>query len=267
MTQTLSIQHVTTYRYDEPVPYALLQLRLRPKENHGQTLRDWAITIDGGKIEVEYDDQHCNHVTLISFDAGVTEVKITSNGTIEVMETNGVLGQHQGFSPLWLFEQPTPLTKAGPACRKILGKVTAEAGTLAWLHDLSNVIRTDIAYAIGTSDVDHSAEDAAQSGQGVCQDHAHVFIACCRAMNLPSRYVSGYLMMDDRTHQDATHAWAETFVPDLGWVGFDISNGISPDRRYVRIATGLDYADAAPVSGTRFGTATEHMAVQLQVQQ
>jgi transglutaminase-like putative cysteine protease len=86
-------------------------------------------------------------------------------------------------------------------------------------------------------------------------------------MNMPSRYISGYLMMDDRTHQDATHAWAEAYVKDLGWVGFDISNGISPDRRYVRVASGLDYADAAPVSGTRFGTASESMAVQLQVQQ
>jgi transglutaminase-like putative cysteine protease len=267
MTQTLSIQHTTTYHYDKPVPYALLQLRLRPKDHHGQTVRDWVVDVQGGKIEVEYDDQNCNHVTLISFDADVTEVTVTSRGQVDIKETNGISGQHQGFTPLWLFEQPTPLTKAGPACRKILGKVSGEVGTLAWLHDLSNMIRSTVAYEIGASNVGYSAEDAAQAGHGVCQDHTHVFIACCRAVDLPSRYISGYLMMDDRTHQDATHAWAETYVKDLGWVGFDISNGISPDRRYVRVASGLDYADAAPVSGTRFGTASESMAVQLQVQQ
>ena len=267
MTQTLSIQHTTSYRYDEPVPYALLQLRLRPKDHHGQIVRKWDLDVQGGKIEVEYDDQNCNHVTLISFDPEVTEVTITSSGIVEAKEIHGITGPHQGFTPLWLFELPTPLTKVGPACRKILAQVSGEVGTLAWLHELSNLILENVPYKIGASDVAYSAEDAAVAGHGVCQDHAHIFVACCRAMNLPSRYISGYLMMDDRAHQDATHAWAEAHVKDLGWVGFDISNGISPDHRYVRVASGLDYADAAPVSGTRFGTASESMAVQLQVQQ
>jgi len=115
--------------------------------------------------------------------------------------------------------------------------------------------------------VDWTAEDALEAGHGVCQDHAHSFIACCRYMDIPARYVSGYLMMDDRIDQDATHAWAEAYVEGLGWVGFDVSNGISPDTRYVRVATGLDYAEAAPVSGTRFGSAGEALAVQVQVQQ
>ena len=74
-------------------------------------------------------------------------------------------------------------------------------------------------------------------------------------------------MMNDRVDQDASHAWAEAHVEGLGWVGFDVSNGISPDERYVRIATGLDYRDAAPVSGMRMGTANESMIVSVQVQQ
>ena len=73
--------------------------------------------------------------------------------------------------------------------------------------------------------------------------------------------------MNDRDEQDATHAWAEAFVEDLGWVGFDVSNGISPDERYVRLATGADYADAAPISGLRYGDASEALAVSVQVQQ
>ena len=104
-------------------------------------------------------------------------------------------------------------------------------------------------------------------GAGVCQDHAHVFISAARLLGHPARYVSGYLMMDDRTHQEATHAWAEVLIEDLGWVGFDVSNGISPDERYVRIATGLDYREAAPISGIRFGTGEERLHVSIQVQQ
>ena len=102
---------------------------------------------------------------------------------------------------------------------------------------------------------------------GVCQDHAHIFIGCCRSVGIPSRYVSGYLLLDEVEQQTAMHAWAEAFVPSLGWVGFDVSNGISPDTKYVRIAQGRDYIDVAPVKGTIFGGLEEVMSVNLIVQQ
>ena len=266
-TTQLYIHHQTTYTYDAPVPYGLMQLRLRPKDNLGQRVLRWDVTIDGGKTEVEYTDHHHNHVALISFETDVTQLTITCEGEVALSETHGVVGPHAGFAPMWLFEQVTQLTTAGPKCRAIANAATGEVGTIDWAHSLSQCIRDAITYEIGKSEVGWTAEDAASAGHGVCQDHAHVFIACCRRAGVPARYVSGYLMMDDRTHQDATHAWAEAHIEGLGWVGFDVSNGISPDMRYVRVATGMDYADAAPVSGTRFGTASEELSVQLQVQQ
>ena len=101
----------------------------------------------------------------------------------------------------------------------------------------------------------------------MCQDHAHIFIGAARALGIPARYVSGYLMMNDRIEQEAAHAWAEAQVDGLGWVGFDVSNGISPDPRYVRVATGRDYRDAAPVTGISFGAATEDLHVDVAVEQ
>ena len=92
-------------------------------------------------------------------------------------------------------------------------------------------------------------------------------IAAARLLGYPARYVSGYLLMDGQTHQDATHAWCEIWTKGLGWVGFDVSNGISPDARYVRVATGRDYADAAPILGIRHGQGAENLHVSLQVQQ
>ncbi|WP_335337308.1 transglutaminase family protein [Celeribacter marinus] len=94
-----------------------------------------------------------------------------------------------------------------------------------------------------------------------------IFIAALRHAGMASRYVSGYLMMDDRVDQDATHAWAEAHIEGFGWVGFDVSNGISPDERYVKLAVGRDSIDAAPVSGIRMGNARESMSVTLLVQQ
>jgi len=111
------------------------------------------------------------------------------------------------------------------------------------------------------------AEDALAQGHGVCQDHSHVFVSSARLLGFPARYVSGYLMMNDRVEQDATHAWAEAYVDGVGWIGFDISNAISPDERYVRVATGLDYADCAPITGVRYGAEKGTMEVEIQVQQ
>jgi transglutaminase-like putative cysteine protease len=128
-------------------------------------------------------------------------------------------------------------------------------------------IRAAISYETGVSHVGWTAEEALAAGHGVCQDMAHAFVAAARVLGVPARYVSGYLMMNDRVRQDATHAWAEAHVPDLGWVGFDPSNGISPDTRYVRVATGLDYAEAAPVAGLRTGEGAESMTVNVDVEQ
>ena len=122
-------------------------------------------------------------------------------------------------------------------------------------------------YATGQTYTETTAEGALAGGAGVCQDHAHIMISAARVAGMPARYVSGYLLLDDRIDQDASHAWAEVHLPTLGWVGFDVSNGISPDMRYVRIAIGRDARDAAPIQGLRMGPGDESLIVTLQVQQ
>ncbi len=263
----LSISHRTTYSYDAPVEYALQQLRLTPKSRGAQTVLNWTTTVTGGKRELRFEDHHANTVELISVDPGAEQITILSEGEVELRDTAGVHGPHAGFMPLWLFERHTPLTKPGARCRKLVQGLGSGLTPLEKLHKLSETIGGVVAYRTGTSDATSSAEDALASGSGVCQDHAHVFIACARAAGIPARYVSGYLMLNDREAQDATHAWAEAWLPDLGWVGFDVSNAMSPDDRYVRVATGLDYSEAAPVNGFRFGTADEALSVAVEVRQ
>jgi transglutaminase-like putative cysteine protease len=142
-----------------------------------------------------------------------------------------------------------------------------EDDRLPFLHALSNRIREEVSYQTGATTAITTAEEASAHGFGVCQDHAHIFIGAARAADIPARYVSGYLMMNDRIEQDATHAWAEAHIEGLGWVGFDISNGISPDPRYVRVATGRDYRDAAPLTGISFGSTEELLTVNVAVEQ
>jgi transglutaminase-like putative cysteine protease len=253
---TLSIRHTTHYAFAQPVVHALQRLRLTPKETQGQRIINWAMTFDNAVAEVEYDDQHFNHVTLIGLTPGAREVTVMCEGVVETEDNAGVIGRHSGHLPLWSFLRQTPLTRPGTKLRGLLREASGGADApLDFLHALSGLIRERVAYETGRTHSRTTAEEAVGQGAGVCQDHAHIFIGAARASGIPARYVSGYLMMDDRIEQEATHAWAEAHVEGLGWVGFDVSNGISPDPRYVRVATGSDYRDAAPITGITQGSA------------
>ncbi len=264
----LKIHHQTSYHYDTPVQYALQQLRLRPKSRPGHKVLDWSLSVEGGRMELEFDDQHDNHVNLVSIEPGHHEVRITCEGEVVTTDNAGVVGRHRGCAPLWYFERPTDLTRPGPKSRQLVRTLgSCDDDDVARMHALSALILDSISYETDRTHPETTTEEALAAGHGVCQDHAHVFITAARLMGFPARYVSGYLMMTDRIDQDASHAWAEVHLDGIGWVGFDVSNGISPDERYVRVATGLDYKEAAPVSGLRFGDSAESMIVTLQVEQ
>ncbi len=264
----LRISHRTHYRYDAPVPYALQQLRKTPKERAGQKVLNWVIEIEGGRKEVEFDDQNNNRVTLVSLEPNLHEITLLCEGEVETIDKSGVVGVHGGCAPLWYFQRVTELTKPGPRMRALVRELGSDFDSdLDKVHALSRMLAEKIKYETGTTEVQTGAEEAIVAGKGVCQDHAHALICAARLMGMPARYVSGYLMMNDRVDQDAGHAWAEVFIEGIGWIGFDVSNGICPDERYVAVATGLDYQEAAPVSGVRFGDMAETMTVSLQVQQ
>jgi len=263
----LTIHHETTYHFDEPVQYALQKVRLRPLTSHMQRVPVWDVDIEGGRLETSYRDHYGNHVDLVSLDEGTQQVTVTAKGEVETEDTNGVFGQIYTRAPLWHFEQNTPLTSPGPRIQDLAAPLRAAKDPLAGLHALSTAILEAVPYTLDSTVPETSAEEAAARATGVCQDHANIFVSAARLAGLPARYVSGYLRMDDRDDQDASHAWAEAHVPHLGWVGFDVSNGLCPDTRYVRLAIGRDAGGAAPISGLRIGRGGERLVVNLQVQQ
>jgi len=232
----LKIRHVTEYRFDGDHGYALQQLRVRPKNRNNQTVVDWQVYVEGGTAQVQFIDHHNNPVDLISVGADVEATRIISEGTVHTEETHGVVGHVRGYAPLWLYRRQTAMTRPGENLGNFLTQIRAgePSSGLDLLHQLIALI---------------------------------AFCSLARELGFPARYVSGFLMMNDRVDQEATHAWAEVFIDDLGWVGFDVSNRISPDQRYVCVATGLDYKEAAPVSGMNFGIATGTPVVSVQVQQ
>ena len=263
----LQINHTTEYAFDEPVEYALQKIRLRPMSDPTQQVGNWALAIDGGKLEAGYKDHYGNLVDLVSADEGTQKLTVAATGDVTTLNDSGILGMVFGRMPLWHFKSTTRQTEPGAKIKEFAAIIGQGASPLDGLHAVTAEILKSVPYQTGQTQVDTTAEEAITIGKGVCQDHAHILLASARCAGLPARYVSGYLMMNDRIDQDASHAWAEVFVDDLGWVGFDVSNGVSPDERYVRIATGLDAHSAAPIAGLRLGSGNETMIVSLQVQQ
>jgi len=260
----LKISHRTEYGYDSPLSYGLQRIRLTPQDGRSQAVISWEIAVEGAREELRYIDGFGNETRLLSIEGEPRSVVITATGEVETSDTAGVTGPQRGFAPKWLFEAATPLTAPGKRI-KALADGAGEGEGLQRLHLLKDRIADRIEYKTGVTSSLTTGEEALKLGAGVCQDHAHVFIAAARLLGFPARYVSGYLMKDGE--QAASHAWAEAHVEGLGWVGFDPSNRMSPDETYVTLATGRDYRDTAPVSGIRLGQALETLAVQITVEQ
>jgi transglutaminase-like putative cysteine protease len=246
----LAIDHVTTYHFAAPIRQGLQRLRLTPVTARAQTVIAWDIECDGGSAEVGYDDENVNRVTLVGIAPGTRTLTIRAHGLVETSDEAGVFGRHQGYLPLWHFQRETALTKAGAGIAALTeGLDEGGHDRLATLHALTARVGEAVKYEQGHTDVATTAEAVLAAGHGVCQDQAHVFIAAARVLGIPARYVSGYLLLDGKEAQEAGHGWAEGFVEGLGWVGFDVANAVCPDDRYVRVASGRDYDEAAPIKG------------------
>ncbi len=269
----ISVSHTTRYHFDIAPAHGLQRLRLKPKSSHGQTVLDWAMTVEGAEIQAQYDDHNDNQTALVSFAPATRDIVVNCAGLVQTADNAGMIGRHTGCMPLWAFLGQTELTRPGARLRALATRfrgATANTlpnvqGPLDRLHGLSAAIHEAVRFSVGHTDARTAAEAALVAGQGVCQDHAHIFIAVARLLDIPARYVSGYLLMDEQVEQQAGHGWAEAHIDELGWVGFDVANGVCPDERYVRVATGFDYRDAAPVTGISLGAGESELSVLLSV--
>ena len=267
-----SIKHQTILDYETTPTSVVQRLHLTPPNLSSQRVAKWDIIVEGGAIVMEAVDYHGNKVHLCKHDAHATRMQITCLGQVDVSDTHGIVGEHDNGLPLDLFKNSTHLSLPGPRLRQLSKEIERfergdQNSELQVLHDLSARVLANIEYSKGKTNVNTTAEKAMGIGAGVCQDHVHAFTSVARLLGFSARYVSGYLMMRNEETQEASHAWAEIHVRDLGWVGFDISNGIAPDERYVKLATGFDYTDVIPLSGIRLGSGEEQIATRIMINQ
>jgi transglutaminase-like putative cysteine protease len=265
----LRIRHETAYTYETPATRAIEVLRLTPRGHDGQFVVDWRIDVDQDCRLDQSNDAFGNSVHAFTAEGPLETLTVIAEGRIETTETHGVVtGQVERFPPV-VFLRETALTVPDAAIRDFAERASAAASTrLDLMHRLMDGLRERMRFDTDATDTGTSAVEAFRHGHGVCQDFAHVLIAATRHLNIPARYVGGYMRrVDGENDQSAGHAWAEALIDDLGWVGFDPTNGISPTEAYVRVAVGLDYLGAAPIRGVRYGGTGEKLTVRVQVEE
>ncbi|TBN40499.1 transglutaminase family protein [Paracoccus subflavus] len=263
----LRIVHETVYRYDRPVRNLVQSLRLTPSIFEGQRAHDWAIDVSGGIRGPGFRDGAGDWIEGWTVRGPTEEVVVTITGRVETRDTAGVLrGYRELINPL-AYLRDTAATRPDGALRDLAATVADATDSLDQSHRLSAAVSDAIAYAPGRTAFHTTAAEALEQGEGVCQDHAHALIAVARCNGLPARYVSGYLHVTTTGEaREAAHAWAEIHVGSLGWVGFDPANRCCPDDRYVRLGSGLDALDAAPIRGIAAGQGIETMDVTVNIE-
>jgi len=266
----LHIAHSTIYQYDPPAAGAIQLLRLTPRNHDGQYVVRWRIDVFPDARLSGREDAFGNITHVFSAAGPFRELRVAVEGEIETHGTDGVVrGTVERFPPS-LFLRQTPLTEPDAALANLAEdiRIASDGAALAGLHLLLQRLQGQMAYDLTLTDTVMNAAESFAIKRGVCRDLTHIFIATARSLGIPARYIAGYLQLADGTvEQQAGHAWAEAFLPDLGWVGFDPANGLCPTDGYVRVAVGLDSLGAAPVRGTRYGAGGESMRVAIAVDQ
>ncbi len=261
------ISHETVYRYDEPARSVIQTLRLTPRNHEGQYVENWRIDLSENCQLDQHEDAFGNITHVFSAEGPFSELQVLVEGEVDTQDTAGVVkGAIERFPPS-LYLRETPLTRADPAITEF-AQASLRAGDtpLAVLHHLLERVHDEIGFDGAPTQATTTAAESFTLKRGVCQDLTHIFIAAARSIAVPARYIGGHFQRADGvTEQEAGHAWAEAFVPDLGWVAFDAANGICATDAHVRVAVGLDYLGAAPVRGTRFGGGGEALDVAVRV--
>jgi transglutaminase-like putative cysteine protease len=261
----VEIRHTTSFKFEDTASYSIHHARLTPRLGEGQRLLSWALR--GPGTRADWIDGYGNTVSSFTLPAKHDELAIEVIGAYEWLAAATYL-RHEDPEPLptgfWLRNQGLARHDATIAefVADLASRGKDEMERIPLLHDLMSRVYGTIANQPSDHYEPTAAPAALARRAGPFQDHAHVFIACCRAIGIPARYVSGYMSIERLNGAPATaHGWAEAFVPHLGWVGFDNAHSISPTGDYLKLAVGLDYAQAAPVTGRRTGGGEAKMAV------
>jgi transglutaminase-like putative cysteine protease len=274
-----SIRHITRFRYSSSVRESVMELRMQPRSEGQQTLRSFQIVTNPRSQLYAYTDHFGNAVYHFNTLREHEELRIEAQAVVEmgampaIPEAVDAL-EWERYNELNLSDdhfdllEPSRFAHTSPILKSFMaahGLEKPSGDPLTALKSLSARIHGAFEYESGVTEVHSPIDHALKEGRGVCQDFAHIMISVARQWRIPARYVSGYLFQRrdgrDRSEDGATHAWLEVWLPSLGWIGFDPTNGMLAEERHIRCAVGRDYADVPPTRGTYKGGADSELSI------
>lgn len=283
------VRHTTTYTYTETVSVAHNELHLRPRDLWHQTCGAFELEMEPQPTVLSQgSDYFGNHTTFVILQEPHRDLTVTGRSTVEVTPAvypdfattptwdhvrEWLRGDRQAATlEAYQFVFDSPLTRGWSALRRYAASsFPAGRPLLAAVWELTGRIHTDFAYDATATSVSTPLREVWRTHRGVCQDFAHLQIACLRALGLAARYVSGYLVTQPPPGQphligaDASHAWLAVYCPGHGWIDMDPTNNLLPAEEHITVAFGRDYSDVPPIKGVFLGGGDHTMTVAVDV--
>lgn len=264
----LSIRYLTTFTYDTAINESHNALRARPLETPTQQVLKYHVEVDPAATVSSHVDYWGTWVDLFGVVGRHTRLTVLADSSVET----AVPAEPSG-APMWnpaesrdrYFEYvaPSPHVEWNDQVTAIGSEALSGAeDSVAAARSIVQAVADRVAYESGSTEVGTPVDEILERGRGVCQDYAHLALAVFRSVNVPARYVSGYLYAIDSSSGDdptvdeiqvATHAWIEVQIPGFGWWGLDPTNRLLSGERHVKIGHGRDYEDVMPLRGVYHG--------------
>jgi transglutaminase-like putative cysteine protease len=278
-----SIRHLTRYRYDSPISESIMETRLHPRSDRRQHCLSFSLSVSPRCRVFSYRDHLGNNVHHFNIPGDHHQLMIVAESVIEqqpVQEIPPSLGPEDwdeldkliGRGDYWEMLLPSTFAVSSSAVTELADKLDCRRRNdpLTVVSELNSRLFEHFDYVPRHTRVDSPIEEAILSRKGVCQDFAHTMIALLRLIGIPARYVSGYLFRGQQNHDrstpDASHAWVDVLLPEIGWMGFDPTNNLVVGDRHIRTALGRDYADVPPTRGIFRGSTESELYVAVQVE-
>src|SRR5580658_5556039 len=282
-----SIRHLTKFRYSAHVSESLMEARMQPRSDGPQRCLSFQLMVQPKARVQYYRDYLGNMVHHFDVPGRHKQLSIVANALVDVQappplpsslaetaweELDEMIAAGDYIEMLMPshFGQSTDLLEQFARELEVeSGQQARQRDPLEFVLNLNALLYSKIAYVPKSTRVDSPIDHALESRQGVCQDFAHIMIGLTRRIGIPCRYVSGYLFHKagekTRSAEGATHAWVETLLPGLGWIGLDPTNNVLAGEQHVRTSVGRDYADVPPTKGVFKGSADSQLLVSVQV--
>ena len=273
-----TVRHTTKFRYSTPITESIMEVRIQPRSEGTQNCHDFRLSTSPMAQIYSYRGENGNWVHHFDVPNRHTHLTITAQTTVEVLSPPALpeslaptawdeLDALTADDEYWDSLHPSHFTQPGELLSELIAELQIQRrdDPLTVIKDITTAVYTTFEYAKQATRVHSPIDDALRIRRGVCQDFAHIMIALVRSLGIPCRYVSGYLCHQqehvDRSTDGATHAWVETLMPGLGWIGFDPTNNTPAGDRHIRVAVGRDYADVPPTHGIFRGNAESELSV------